>query len=107
MSQGSTRRWYVGDGLPETRQLIEIARLGRVSVHWLLTGEGQESINLDPETARLLKHWGALLPDGRTAVLRTAKLEHAVQFTGDPGARDVFQKRLQSRNHTVHDKDKP
>lgn len=108
MSQGSTRRWYTGDGLPEIQQVIELARLGRCSIHWLLTGEGLETVNPDPDTASLLKHWNALLPEARTALLRAAKLEHAVQFTGEPEARSAYQKRLQehSGRNMVHDKDK-
>lgn len=108
MSQGSTRRWFLGDGLPETRQIIEIARLGKVSIHWLLTGEGQETVNADPDTAALLRHWAVLTPEARTSLLRTARLEHAVQFTGDPEARSAFQKALEnhSSNHRVHDRDK-
>jgi hypothetical protein len=106
MSQGSTRRWYTGDGRPETEQLIELARLGKCSIHWLLTGEGIEAVNPDQDTASLLKHWNALLPEARTALLRAAKLEHAVQFTGDPEARSAFQKRLTERSNMVHDKPK-
>lgn len=106
MSQGSTRRWYTGDGRPEIEQVIELARLGRCSIHWLLTGEGLESVNLDPETASLLKHWNALMPEARTALLRTAKLEHAVQFTGDPEARSAYQKRIAAPASMVQDKPK-
>jgi hypothetical protein len=54
MSQGSTRRWFTGDGLPDTRQIIDIAQRGRVSIHWLLTGEGIETVNPDTDTAALL-----------------------------------------------------
>jgi hypothetical protein len=108
MSQGSTRRWYTGDGLPDTPQIIQIARLGRCSIHWLLTGEGLEAVNPDQDTADLLRHWAILTPEARRAVLRTARLEHAVQFTGDPEARSAYQKRLQesSPGFAVHERDK-
>lgn len=76
MSQGSTRRWFTGDGYPEIPQLVEIARLGRCSIHWLLTGIGPESMISDPETALLLKYWGELPPGARKAVLRAAQVEH-------------------------------
>lgn len=108
MSQGSTRRWYTGEGYPEIEQLKEIARLGKCSIHWLLTNEGPESVNLDPDTAALLRHWAILTPEARTTVLRTARGEHAMQFTGDPEARKAFQKKLEehSNGYRVHDREK-
>lgn len=108
MSQGSVRRWFTGDGYPEIPQLIEIARRGKCSIHWLLTDEGQESLNYDPDTATLLRHWAVLTPEARISLLRAARLEHAVQFTGDPEARSAFQKLLGdiSTANRIHDKDK-
>lgn len=108
MSQGSTRRWYTGDGFPEIETLVRIARLGRCSLHWLLTGEGPEAVAYDPDTVDLLRHWNALLPEGRAAVLRMAKMEHAGQFTGDPAARAAYEQSLveYTRRHQVHDRKK-
>lgn len=108
MSQGSTRRWYLGDGYPETPTLIEIARLGRCSIHWLLTGDGPESVSYDPDTTDLLRHWSVLRPEAKAAVLRYAKMEQAAQFTGDPAARAAYEQSLveYTRRHQVHDRKK-
>lgn len=106
MSQGSTRRWYTGEGYPEIPQLIEIARLGRCSIHWLLTNEGPESLVPDPDTADLLRHWKVLEPEGRAAVLRMAKMEHAAQFTGDADARAAFERKLEEHTRLAHDRAK-
>lgn len=40
MSQGSVRRWYTGEGLPELATAIELAKRTGVCVEWLLTGRG-------------------------------------------------------------------
>lgn len=108
MSQGSTRRWYTGEGYPEIEQLLTISKLGKCSIHWLLTNNGPETVDYDPDTAALLRHWAILTPEARANVLRTARGEHAMQFTGDPEARKAFQKRLEehSNGHRVHDRDK-
>src|SRR5688572_9859326 len=72
MSQGSTRRWFTGDGYPEIPQLIQVARLGKCSIHWLLTGEPPETPVTDPDTVALLQHWGDVSPEARKAILRAA-----------------------------------
>lgn len=83
MSQGSVRRWYTGDGLPELKTVIELAQMTGYCVEWLLTGRGPEKPNHDPDLADLIRHWKALGNEGRMHVLRTAKLEHAMNFTGN------------------------
>lgn len=40
MSQGSVRRWYTGEGLPELATAIDLAKRTGVCVEWLLTGRG-------------------------------------------------------------------
>ncbi len=107
MSQGATRRWYTGDGLPDIQTIIEIARLGRCSIHWLLTGDGPRTVTFDPDTTDLLRHWSVLQPAARAAVLRMAKMEHAIQFTGDPAAREAFERSLETRTTRYMVQDKP
>jgi hypothetical protein len=66
MSQGSTRRWYLGDGLPETKTLIDIAQRGDVTVDWLLTGRLPKH-PIDPATQLGAIHasWSRLDDAGR------------------------------------------
>lgn len=40
MSQGSVRRWFTGEGLPELATAIDLAQRTGVCVEWLLTGRG-------------------------------------------------------------------
>lgn len=77
MSQGSVRRWFAGEGFPETLTLVEIARLGRVSIDWLLTGKHHAS-GVDKDLDDLLEIWGRLEGPSREHVVRTARGEDAL-----------------------------
>lgn len=77
MSQGSVRRWFAGEGFPETDTLIEIARLGRVSIDWLLTGKHHAS-GVDKELDDLLDLWDHLEGPSREHVVRAARGEAAL-----------------------------
>lgn len=106
VGQTAANKWKIGTGLPTLENAIALARKGGVCVEWLLTERGPKSPEPDdPDTAALLRHWRVLVPEARTALLRTARLEHAMQFTGDPEARSAYQKRLQGQNQ-VHDRSK-
>jgi hypothetical protein len=69
MSQGSTRRWFAGEGFPETETLVSIAEMGNVTVDWLLTGRLPKR-PIDPKTAlgRLHMHWDDLGTAGQRHV---------------------------------------
>lgn len=73
MSQGSTRRWYTGDGLPETEVLRVIAKKGDVTIDWLLNG----TLPKRPTAAytplgRLLIAWDQLDDHSRDHVYKAA-----------------------------------
>jgi transcriptional regulator with XRE-family HTH domain len=85
MSQGSVRRWFAGEGFPETDTLIEIARLGRVSIDWLLTGKHHAS-GVDKDLDDLLEIWERLEGTGREHVVRAARGEAALT-SERPGVR--------------------
>ena len=95
MSQGSVRRWFTGEGLPELKTAIDLAERTGFCVEWILTGRGPERPDpYDADLSDLIRHWRVLQPEGRLQVLRTAKLEHAVQFTGDSKERDRVQQEM-------------
>jgi len=95
MSQGSVRRWYTGEGLPELKTAIVLAERTGYSVEWILTGRGREKPEqYDDLTTDLLQEWARLTPEMRLHVLGTAKLAHAAQFTGDPKERDRVQREM-------------
>lgn len=77
MSQGSVRRWFAGEGHPETETLIEIARLGRVSIDWLLTGKHHAS-GVDKELDDLIEIWDQLEGPSREHIVRSARGEAAL-----------------------------
>lgn len=77
MSQGSVRRWFAGEGFPETETLIEVARLGRVSIDWLLTGKHHPS-GVDKDLDELLDLWEHLDGPAREHVVRSARGEAAL-----------------------------
>ena len=77
MSQGSVRRWFAGEGFPETDTLIRIANLGRVSIDWLLTGKHHSS-GVDKDLDDLLDIWDQLDGQAREHVVRSARGEAAI-----------------------------
>lgn len=77
MSQGSVRRWFAGEGFPETDTLIKIASLGRVSIDWLLTGKHHAS-GVDKDLDDLLDIWDHLDGQAREHVVRSARGEAAI-----------------------------
>jgi len=86
MSQGSTRRWFTGDGMPETETIMEIARLGKVTVDWLLSGHQPKTpIAPGSDLDRLLTIWGKLDDDERSHILRAAEGQLARQHQGQSG----------------------
>lgn len=86
MSQGSTRRWFTGDGLPETETIMEIARLGKVTVDWLLTGhQPRTPIAPGSDLDRLLSIWGNLDTEDKRHILRAAEGQLARQHQGQDG----------------------
>lgn len=83
MSQGSTRRWYTGDGYPETQVLREIARKGNVTIDWLLNG----TLPRTPTAAhtplgRLLLVWEQLDETARELLYKTAQGQLALSTNG-------------------------
>lgn len=73
MSQGSTRRWYTGDGLPETEKLREIAKKGDVTVDWLLNGTlPKRPTAAHTALGRFLIVWDQLDDHAREHVYRAA-----------------------------------
>jgi len=77
---GSTGRWYRGDGLPETPKLIRMARAGDVTVDWLLTGnEPRSPIRPGTDLYQLLRLWAVLSSTSREHVMRTVQGEIAMQ----------------------------
>jgi hypothetical protein len=80
MSQGSTRRWFLGEGYPETDVLKEIAELGEVTVDWLLSGELPKSrIAKGTPLGRLVMVWEQLDAGGRDHVYQAAVGQLALQ----------------------------
>lgn len=88
MSQGSVRRWFAGEGYPETDTLIKIASLGRVSIDWLLTGKHHSS-GVDKDLDDLLDIWDQLDGQAREHVVRSAKGEAAISTSTRPRAREI------------------
>lgn len=80
MSQGSTRRWYTGEGMPDRDVLIRMADLGHVDVDWLLRGTLPVSAPAKGTPLReLLEIWEACSDAGRTHILTAARGQAAIQ----------------------------
>lgn len=73
MSQGSTRRWFTGEGYPETDVMRRIADLGGVTVDWLLNDTLPRSpIGKGTPLGRLLLVWEQLDDRGKEHVHQSA-----------------------------------
>lgn len=61
IAQPSSRKWLVGEGYPDIDKLIDLAKWGKTTVDWLLTGRGlqhpefAESSETVNKTVQLLK----------------------------------------------------
>lgn len=78
MSQGSTRRWFTGEGLPELDTLMEIAKLGHTTIDYLLNGTLPKApVRPDSTLWQLLSIWYELDDDGQRHVLRAAQGQFA------------------------------
>lgn len=68
VSQKGARKWLEGEGFPSTARAIEIARWGRVSYEWLMTGRGNKypTTEVKERTAQALQIFDTL-PDARAA----------------------------------------
>lgn len=80
MSQGSTRRWFTGEGLPETKVLRELAREGGVTIDWLLDGRLPKSpIGKQTTLGKFLLLWEELDEAGKERIHRAALGEIALK----------------------------
>lgn len=71
---GVTGRWFRGDATPQAAQLIKLAKRGKVTVDWLLSGDPPRSRAV-PGTPlySLLTCWDATAETGRAHVLEAAQ----------------------------------
>jgi transcriptional regulator with XRE-family HTH domain len=80
MSQGSTHRWFTGEGYPETEVLRRIADLGGVTTDWLLNGTLPKSpIGKTTALGRLMLAWEQLDDRGKEHVYQSAVGQLALQ----------------------------
>lgn len=80
MSQGSTRRWYTGEGLPETKVLRELAAQGNVTIDWLLDERLPKSpIGKQTTLGKFLALWEQLDEAGKERIHRAALGELALK----------------------------
>lgn len=80
MSQGSTRRWFTGEGYPEIEVLRDIATLGKVTIDWLLLDTLPRSpVNKQSELGKLMMVWEELDGPGRDHVYQAAVGQLAIR----------------------------
>lgn len=70
-------RWETGQRMPDCDSLLNMKLRLRISVDWLLTGQGKaaDAAALTPEDLQALEGYRALDADGRRAVLRAMQME--------------------------------
>lgn len=80
MSQGSTRRWYTGEGFPEIEILRKLASLGGVTIDWLLDERLPKSpIGKQTTLGKFLTLWEQLDEAGKERIHRAALGEIALK----------------------------
>lgn len=80
MSQGSTRRWYTGEGYPEIEILRKLASLGGVTIDWLLDERLPKSpIGKQTTLGKFLLLWDQLDEAGMERIHRAALGELALK----------------------------
>lgn len=91
MSQGSTRRWYMGEGFPEIDKLRIIAAKGDVTVDWLLMATLPRSpIGDKTLLGQFLKVWDQLDEAGQGHIYRAALGQLALK---KPELREITDRR--------------
>lgn len=76
MSQGSVGRWFHGEGLPELKTAVDLARQGQVCLDWLMDARKPKyPISRDPLLRDLFEVCEDLDEAGRKNVLRVARGE--------------------------------
>ncbi len=70
-------RWETGQRMPDCDSLLNMKRRLRISVDWLLTGQGESAAPdaLVAEDLQALENYRALDADGKRAVLRAMQME--------------------------------
>jgi transcriptional regulator with XRE-family HTH domain len=80
MSQGSTRRWYTGEGYPEIDVLRALAKEGGVTIDWLLDERLPKSpIGKQTTLGMFLALWEQLDEAGKERIHRAALGELALK----------------------------
>jgi hypothetical protein len=101
MSQGSIQRWVRGTGLPTLETTVQLSAMTGCCVEWLLTGRGPER-PLDPGSplGELMALFQAVSDEGQAEILKFARYQRTIAFTGDPRKRSEFQVGLVGRTPT-------
>jgi hypothetical protein len=98
IGNGTTGRWYRAETLPQADELITLAKHGKVTVDWLLTGnEPKRPISPDSDLGRLLRIWSDLKPENRPHVLEAAEGKQALQDKRPPGKKTENQEGPRNR----------
>jgi hypothetical protein len=80
MSQGSTRRWFTGEGYPEINVLRDLATQGGVTIDWLLDERLPKSpIGKQTTLGKFLLLWEELDEAGKERIHRAALGEIALK----------------------------
>lgn len=88
LTPNAVRKWFNGDGTPELKRAVEIARLAHVNVIWLLQGEGPKRLPAHSGTVaeRVHEAIDALPPDAQSEVLDYVR--YKVERYASPEARE-------------------
>jgi len=90
LSQGTTYRWFTGEGFPELKLALQMAKDGGVCVDWLLNNvKPKHPISRDPLLRELLETCEDLPPGSRERILHAAKGELALLLQEEKPAKRV------------------
>lgn len=92
MSQGSIQRWVRGTGLPTLDTTVQLSEMTGCCVEWLLTGRGPERL-LDPKSplGEILALFQSVTEEAQAEILKFARYQRTISFTGDQKRRSAFQ----------------
>lgn len=99
--QSAVTNWKTGPKLPQIKTVIEMARIAKTSVDWLLTNEIHDFSQPkdDPILKELMTFWKKLTPDSKGHVLHQAKMARMMQTTVAPERVKEVHEKLQSANN--------
>lgn len=107
VKQPSVTKWRVG-GM-DLKTAAEFSKNTKVAVEWLLTGRGSKLVadTVPADMKELVRLWVHMSDQVKRDVIGYAKIQRAMDMTGNPERREAFESQIPRPADRVHEDDPP